>query len=231
MLRSVGVQALIVLMNMLTGIITARLLGPDGRGVYAAVTLWPPLLGMLATAGLTSAVVFRLRRQPEAVAEVSGAALLLGGLYALVMIVVGAVVLPAFMTRYSGTTVLFAQACLVTVALNATQIVFKQTFAGTGKYWYCNLTHLLPQLFHLVLLVAIMSATAMTPRYAAVALFASSGLAVLAMLPKFLRVARPRFTGVWARLARSVPIPCALRRTGWWAGCSCIPTAWCWCRC
>jgi antigen flippase len=203
MLRSVGVQVLIVLMNMLTGIITARLLGPDGRGVYAAVTLWPPLLGMLATAGLNSAVVFRLRRHPEAVGPVSGAALLLGWSYSLVMIIIGALVMPAFLTRYSGGTVLFAQVCLVTVALNATQIVFKQTFAGIGKYWFCNLTHLLPQLFHLLLLLVIMSATTMTAEYATVALFASSGLAVLAMLPKFLRTAQPRFTAVVSQ-ARSL---------------------------
>jgi O-antigen/teichoic acid export membrane protein len=43
----------------------------------------------------------------------------------------------------------------------------------------------------------------MTAEYATVALFASSGLAVLAMLPKFLRAAQPRFTAVVSQ-ARSL---------------------------
>jgi len=196
MLRSAGTQALIVLMNMLTGIITARLLGPEGRGIYAAVTLWPPLFGMLATAGLGSAVIFRLRRYPDAHGPVAGAALLLGLGYALGMIVIGALLLPWFMAQYWATTLLFAQVCLVTVAFNATQIVMKQTFAGLGQYWYCNLTHLLPQLFHLLLLLAVMVVTLMTPAYAVIALFSASALAVLAMLPRFIRAARPRLAGV-----------------------------------
>jgi O-antigen/teichoic acid export membrane protein len=200
MLRSAGTQALIVLMNMLTGIITARLLGPEGRGEYAAVSLWPPLLGMLATAGLGSAVIFRLRRYPEARGPVAGAALVLGVGYALVMIAVGALLLPWFMTRYSANTVLFAQACLITVAFNAVQIVMKQTFAGLGQYWYCNLTHLLPQTFHLLLLLGVMAVTVMTPRYAVLALFASSALAVLAMLSRFVRSARPRVAGALGEL-------------------------------
>ena len=78
MVRSVGTQVLIVMMNLATGIITARLLGAEGRGVYVAITLWPPLLAMLATAGLNSAVVFRMRRNPGAPDAVAGAALLLG---------------------------------------------------------------------------------------------------------------------------------------------------------
>jgi antigen flippase len=196
MLRSAGTQALIVLMNMLTGIITARLLGPEGRGIYAAVTLWPPLMGMLATAGLGSAVIFRLRRYPDMQSSVAGAALLSGLVYAIVMIAVGAALLPLFMAQYSAGTLLFAQLCLVTVAFNATQIVMKQTFAGLGQYWYCNLTHLLPQLFHLLLLLAVMALTFMTPQFAVLALFGSSALAVVVMLPKFLRSARPRLAGV-----------------------------------
>jgi O-antigen/teichoic acid export membrane protein len=196
MLRSAGTQAVIVLMNMLTGIITARLLGPEGRGVYAAVALWPSLLGMLATAGLGSAVIFRLRRFPDTQGPIAGAALLLGIGYAVVMIAAGAALLPWFMGQYSATTILFAQACLVTVAFNASQIVMKQTFAGLGQYWYCNLTHLLPQLFHLLLLLGVIAVALMTPSYAALALFGSSALAVLVMLPKFLRSARPRLSGV-----------------------------------
>jgi enterobacterial common antigen flippase len=198
--RSVGTQVLIVVMNMITGIITARLLGAEGRGVYVAMTLWPPLLAMLATAGLNSAVVFRLRRSPGSADAVAGAALLLALGGSLLLITVGAVLLPWFLRAYSPATVLFAQLCLAAVTVNATQIVIKQSFAGAGQYWYCNLTHLLPQLFHLLALVAIMLAITVTPRAAALALFLSGAVAVLVVLPKFWRTLRPRFAAIRAEL-------------------------------
>jgi antigen flippase len=196
MVRSVGTQVLIVLMNIVTGIITARLLGAEGRGVYVAITLWPPLLAMLATAGLNSAVIFRLRRNPASADAVAGAALLmaLGG--SLVLIVIGAALLPLFLRGYPPATVLFAQLCLAAVTVNATQIVIKQSFAGAGQYWYCNLTHLLPQLFHLLALLAMIMVVTVTARGAALALFVSGAVAVLAVLPKFWRTLRPRFAAI-----------------------------------
>jgi len=193
--RSFGAQALILAMNVTTGIVTARMLGPAGRGIYVAVTLWPPVLSTLAMAGLGSAVIFRLRRCPENVGSIAGAALLLGALSSMGVTAIGSALLPAFMTRYAAPTVLFAQVCLVNVWINSSQAVIKQTFAGTGRYWYCNLTHLLPQLFHLSALLAIVIFATLTPRKAAMALLLSSGAAVLVMLPRFMRVARPRLRG------------------------------------
>jgi enterobacterial common antigen flippase len=200
MFRSVGTQVLIVVMNVVTGIITARLLGAEGRGIYVALTLWPPLLAMLATAGLNSAVVFRLRRSPASADAVAGAALLLALGGSLVLIAIGAALLPWFLRGYSPATVLFAQVFLAAVTVNATQIVIKQSFAGAGLYWYCNLTHLLPQLFHLLALVAIMLAITVTAPVAALALFIAGAVAVLTVLPKFWRTLRPRFSAIRAEL-------------------------------
>lgn len=195
MVRSVGTQVLIVVMNLATGIITARLLGAEGRGVYVAITLWPPLLAMLATAGLNSAVVFRMRRNPGAPDAVAGAAMLSGFVSSTLLIALGALVMPFFLSGYSHSVVLFAQLCLGAVLVNATQIVIKQAFAGTGQYWFCNLTHLLPQLYHLLALGALALLATLTPRGAGLALFVSGAVAVLSVLPKFLRTMWPRGSG------------------------------------
>jgi enterobacterial common antigen flippase len=192
LVRSVGTQVFIVLMNLATGIITARLLGAEGRGVYVAITLWPPLLAMLATAGLNSALVFRMRRNQGAPNAVAGAALVSSFISSTVMIVVGAIAMPYFLSGYSPAVVLFAQLCLAAVLVNTTQIVIKQAFAGTGQYWYCNLTHLLPQLYHLLALVGIALLATLTAQGAALALFVSGAVAVLSVLPKFLRTMRPK---------------------------------------
>jgi len=198
--QSVGIQVLITAINIATGVVTARLLGPEGRGEYAAVTLWPPLLATLAVAGLNSAVVFRMRRHPEAVDRIAGSALLVGGVSAVLMISLGLVLLPMFMSHYDPATVLFAQICLVSVFVNSTQNVIKQTFAGLAQFGRCNLTHLLPQLFHLIALLVLIPLSMMSARAAATALFVSGFVAVLVMLPSFIRAARPRLTRSFAEL-------------------------------
>jgi O-antigen/teichoic acid export membrane protein len=90
------------------------------------------------------------------------------------------------------------------VLVNSTQNVIKQTFAGLGQYRRCNLAHLLPQLLHLIALLSIVPIAVMTSRYAALALFVSGFVAVLTMLPKFIRAARPQIAGSFSELRRLV---------------------------
>jgi O-antigen/teichoic acid export membrane protein len=200
MFQSFGTQALMLACNVLTGVIAARQLGPEGRGIYAAVTLWPPLLSSLAVAGIGGAVVFRMRKSPEAVGTTAGAALTLALCSGLVLIGVGLLVQPLFMRSYSASAVLLAHVCLLSVIANCIQQVMKQTFAGVGQYGLCNLTNLFPQLFHLIALLLIIPFTVLTATDATVALLVSSAIAVLCLIPWFVRGARPRLRGVLAEL-------------------------------
>ena len=54
-------NVLILGVNFGTGIITARLLGPVGRGEQAAIILWPQFLAYALTLGLPSAMLYNLR--------------------------------------------------------------------------------------------------------------------------------------------------------------------------
>jgi O-antigen/teichoic acid export membrane protein len=200
MFQSVGTQAFILAINVLTGVITARLLGPEGRGVYAAVTIWPTLFGSLAAAGLNSAIVFRIRKVPGAAGSIATAALLLASVSSLVAMAIGAMLLPVLMDQYSPAIVSFAQACLVCVAVNSLQQLLRQAFAAVGRFGYCNLTQLLPQLFHLIALVSIVVVTALTAHNAILALLVSGAVAVLALLPAFIRILRPVFAHTWSEL-------------------------------
>ena len=147
----------------------------------------------------------------------AGAALLLGARLARsVLITIGAVALPLFMSGYDSSTVLFAQLCLAAVLVNTTQIVIKQAFAGTGQYWYCNLTHLLPQLYHLLALVGIAVLATLTVRGAALALFISGAVAVLSRRAEIPAHHAPTLCrGCVPNCARCVRIRCAPRPRGW----------------
>jgi antigen flippase len=198
--QTVGAQGVILTANLLTGIITARLLGPEGRGEYAAVSVWPQLLATIAMAGMSSAIVFRMRTVPAQAGAIAGAALLTAlGLGALA-VGLGVVLLPLLMKQYSPALTLFAQLCLVSVFVNVIHMVLKQTLAGSAQYARSNLTNLLPQVLYLPALLLLIPLGDMTPRGAVLALLISGAVAVLIVLPPFLRTVRPRFKGAGAEL-------------------------------
>ncbi|HKS96706.1 MAG TPA: hypothetical protein VJV74_11335, partial [Terriglobia bacterium] len=71
-------QAGILGLGAVTGILTARMLGPQGRGELAALTLWPMTLIFLCSMGLDSALVFHVGKRQFSLAEVWTASTALG---------------------------------------------------------------------------------------------------------------------------------------------------------
>jgi O-antigen/teichoic acid export membrane protein len=63
-------QGLILGLGVLTGILTARMLGPVGRGEYQAIIVWPTAIGYLLSFGLNQAIAFNVGRRAFTVSEV-----------------------------------------------------------------------------------------------------------------------------------------------------------------
>ena len=70
--QSVGAKVLIIGINALTGIITARALRPEGRGELAAMILWPVFLASALSLGVPSALTFQLKRNPGKQSQLMG---------------------------------------------------------------------------------------------------------------------------------------------------------------
>ncbi len=193
-LQTVGAQGVILAANLLTGILTARLLGADGRGEYAAVSMWPQLFATLAMAGWSSATVYRMRCAPERGAGIAAAALCGAWLGACVCVAAALLLLPLLMRQYAAPLIAFAQLCLVSVFVNVTHMMLKQTLAGAAAYGRANLTNILPQVLYLPALLALLPFGAMDARAAVLALLVSGALALALLLPGWWHAVRPRFS-------------------------------------
>jgi len=55
---------------LLSGILSARMLGPEGRGIYALIILFPTVLAQVGAFGMPQAVVFFLSRNPGRLASI-----------------------------------------------------------------------------------------------------------------------------------------------------------------
>jgi enterobacterial common antigen flippase len=180
--------------------VTARLLGPQGRGEYAAVSVWPQFLAMVSMAGLSSAIVYRMRTFPERAGTIAGSALLAGLATGALATFVGALLMPRWLALYSADVVWFAQLCLVSVFVNVAHMVIKQCLSGTARYGRSNLAAVLPHVLYPPALLLLIPLGAMTARGAVLALLLSGAVAVLLLLPMFLRNVRPRLDGVREQL-------------------------------
>ena len=95
--------------NLLSGILTARSLGPGGRGLLAGVIMWPQFLAYGMTIGIPIASVYWLKRRPDLSSELAGAGLLLSVVFGLLAALVGAAVIPYSLHTYPASAIHLAQ--------------------------------------------------------------------------------------------------------------------------
>lgn len=88
-------------LGVFTGVASARLLGPQGRGELAALILWPSVLLLLFSLGINQAIVFHTGQQRHAISEVWTASALIGLTQSLCVVVVGLLVVPLALHGYS----------------------------------------------------------------------------------------------------------------------------------
>jgi O-antigen/teichoic acid export membrane protein len=98
---TLGAQIILLLLGACTGVISARLLGPQGRGELAALILWPSALVMLASLGINQAIVFYAGKQRYRISEVWAASTLIGFGQSFFVVLVGLLVVPLALQGYS----------------------------------------------------------------------------------------------------------------------------------
>lgn len=114
-LSSLSINVLVIMINLITGIISARYLGPEGRGELATATRWSGLLTMLFTLGLPGAVIFLGKKFPDRQREYFGVYLVLGVSMGLVALVLGESLLPVLLANHADQVILFAQIAMLAV--------------------------------------------------------------------------------------------------------------------
>jgi O-antigen/teichoic acid export membrane protein len=197
-IQSVVLQLLTVGANLVTGVTTARLLGAEGRGVYAAATSWPSLLGLVAVAGVVEAVLMEIRRRPQWTAATVAWALAAAMVGATLLAGIAYLCMPALLGQRHAGAVQLARAALLITHIVATGAIYRYVFAGRGKFLLSNLGNFLPHLMHACAICAF----ALAGRLSVATAVASLGMGVIGsqivLLPFLLREARGSLAGMAA---------------------------------
>jgi O-antigen/teichoic acid export membrane protein len=96
-------QGLTLGIGILTGILSARMLGPVGRGEYAAIIIWPTGIAMLCSIGINQAIAFTVGRRIFTLSEIATAATAIGLIQSVLSVLLGLLVVSFALAKYSLT--------------------------------------------------------------------------------------------------------------------------------
>ncbi|UUZ93050.1 oligosaccharide flippase family protein [Paenibacillus sp. P25] len=114
-LSSLGVNILVIAINLITGILSARFLGPEGRGELATATRWSTLFTILFTIGLPGAVIYLGKQFPERQREYFGVYLVIGTCIGLTGLAIGEFIIPRLLSNQTEQVVALAQIAMITL--------------------------------------------------------------------------------------------------------------------
>ncbi len=133
-LQTSTANVLIQASYVFSGVITARSLGPSGRGALAAIIMWPQFLSYLLTLGLPMASVYHIRRDPQRASNFVAAATLLSVIMGLIAIPVGLIAIPYSLHTYPPEVIRFARLAVCAAPLALLGITLSTQAQSAGVF-------------------------------------------------------------------------------------------------
>jgi O-antigen/teichoic acid export membrane protein len=133
-------STVIQLLNVLTGVLLARTLGPFGRGELAALLLWPTILAAVGSLGVMDAATYYCARSPSGTGTIVGSALALGMCQSIFLIASGVLVLPLVLSHYDQHVLHAAYLFLSFIPINILTLSLAGVINGLHRFaWFQSL--------------------------------------------------------------------------------------------
>jgi len=183
--------------NLATGIITTRWLGPEGRGEQAALAIAVFFFAGLLSLGLPSALTYRMSRWPQDRSRLFGAALVLCAGLGAIATVLGIAVIPIWLDDHPPRTVALAQILMVTCVFSLLIPISTSAFEAMGDFTTANIVRFLNPTLTLLALLGFAALDIFTPLTATLSYIGAGVVLASWMLVRLWRRCRPtleRFT-------------------------------------
>jgi enterobacterial common antigen flippase len=167
-LQTFGANAAVLALNFATGVLTARLLGPSGRGALTALIVWPQLLAFSASIGLPQAIIYCIRREPRASSGLLGRAITLSALAGIVVMIIGMCSASTLLGNHEPSTMLFVRWSMIICPMITVSAVTLASLQAAGKFGLSNINSILAPISTLTLLfIFVLKTGALSPFAAA----------------------------------------------------------------
>lgn len=156
-------------LNVLTGMIIARYLGPEGRGEQAAMIMWPTFLAYTLTLGIPAALVYYMKKKDANQGSLYIASFYMSLILGCVAIAIGSVIIPFWMKGYSNEVIEFATWALIMSPIAMLGSINVATLQSRQEYHLYNFIRYVPVFSTLILLYGLVVTGHVTPFYTSVA--------------------------------------------------------------
>jgi O-antigen/teichoic acid export membrane protein len=143
----------ILVCNVITGVLAARILQPEGRGALAAIILWPSILAGLGIMGTNWALSREVAAHPEKEADLARAAVMLGAVQAALFMALGYFLVPHLLPGDKQHLINLARIYLIFLPLNFVcdnLLALEQGGLRWKRYNFLRLTVVLPYLIFIL---------------------------------------------------------------------------------
>ena len=192
--QSIASKAAILGLQAATGILTARTLGPAGRGELAAMILWPLFVASVTTLGVPSSLIYYLRRIPGERNRLIANGFLLAAVMGTIAAVISGLVLPWWLRQYSPQVIHAARWFLITVPLCSVTLAGRAVLEGSHDFSASNAIQTLTPFATLLGLLMFLALHRVNPYTAAIAYIAASIPAFWLMLVRVRRTGMKSFS-------------------------------------
>jgi len=152
-LQTLLTNGVIILLNLGTGILTARFLGVEGRGNQAAMIMLPQFLAYSMTLGLPSSIIYNFNKHKENARELISTTVFLATLIGIFSAITGFFFIPTFLKNYDQNVVMFAQFAIFLTPLGILSTVATPILKVNNEYRIFNRLRYLMPLLTLLLLI------------------------------------------------------------------------------
>jgi antigen flippase len=152
-----------------SGVVTARSLGPSGRGSLAAIIMWPQFLAYLMTLGVPAASVFCIRHDPERANVYSAVAMVLSVVMGFAAVAIGLVAIPYSLHTYPTSIIHFARLTVFIAPIALLGITLSTQAQSAGAFRRMNFFRVAQPVMVLAVLLLLWMSLKLNPYTAALA--------------------------------------------------------------
>jgi O-antigen/teichoic acid export membrane protein len=163
------VRLLVLAINLATGILTARLLGPAGRAEQAAMVIGITIIPFVLSFGLPMAIQYTLRAEPARQDRLVSAATILSIAFGVLSACASLIVLPRLIVQYSPSVLHFSQLFMLVAPFTILYTVFCGVLQARNQFAEVNFTRSVMPIATLCALLALIVAHDVTPLTSSIA--------------------------------------------------------------
>jgi antigen flippase len=193
--QTLVVRFLALGLNLLTGIVSARYLGPVGRAEQAAIVLGASFFPYVIAFGVPIAVQYKIRTDPKRAPDYTSAGIGLSLVFGMLAFGIGILVLPRMLVKYPPEIVQIAQIAMVTAPITMLYALLCAILQARGQFRAPNVTRYVMPAITLVSLLGLIVVHRLNPITSSIAYLMTGFFAVPWLWAKVrptIRVQSPR---------------------------------------